>query len=939
MANGTPETNEHSQWMGLLRPVGLVVSTPALRKAECYPDKNVLAEQQALLRLVRTERLSSDEERVLLPEIEPCCRDVLHWEVGDVLKASDAPALFARAEVPLPEHGEVLRPDYIVPSTEDRERPLVLVQVHPCGMGLDDVDREATGWLASPQDRIDRLLRETGVPIGLLFNGCQVRLVYAPRGEATGHLTFPIEHMCSVSGRPILSALLMLLRAERLFVLEPPTARLPSILRESRKYQQEVSKRLSGQVGDALRVLLQGFEAADATAGGAVLEDLLDRDPHAVYSGLVSALLASVVVLYMEDKGLAPAHSLYTDSYSLGGLCRTLQGERAALPDMMELRFGAWARVLSLFRITHSGARHGTIELPARRGRLFDHGLHPFLHGRDRDLPPVSDRVVVDVLEKLLFLDGDRLSYQALDVERIGSVYESLMGFEIGPDEAAPGRHVLRESKERQLSGSRMTPRSVAEPLVREALRPVLARFGATPKPEEILSIRVCDPAVGSGAFLVSACRVLAEALVAAWSSHGGAPSLAPGEDLVVHARRQVAEHCLFGIDKNPLAVELAKVSLWLLTLSHDKPFTSLDLAIRTADSLLEGSPFDDDFDVVVTNPPFVRYHLLEEEAVARFASSYELARGQFDLFALFLERAEQMIEAGGTVGMVFPSLILRGTSWSTLRRFILERFEIVELQEHEDGTFEDVQIPTCHLILRKAKASRGTTTRYVRGSETLQIETDMWARDPAATFVVADRALSSLIAAFAKMPTLGEKSLIRRGHGIGKTHTAFAEEAGGKRVPCVTGSELAPFRIAPPRWLDLARAKLKASDGRAGSTRVLVRETGADLLAAVCPPEIHITRSVYAIEPDGIDPWALAAILNSDVGQWWYRATCIPDSGVFPKLRIAQLKRFPIPPLQDAPLVTRLSEIARALSTADDPVLRTEMNGIVAKLYGRGPA
>src|SRR6185312_12872060 len=99
----------------------------------------------------------------------------------------------------------------------------------------------------------------------------------------------------------------------------------------------------------------------------------------------------------------------------------------------------------------------------------------------------------------------------------------------------------------------------------------------------------ICDPAMGSGAFLVEACRYLADQVVAAWTREGQGDS---GEDPVLRARRLVAQRCLYGVDKNPFAVNLAKLSLWMVTLARDEPFTFVDHALRHGDSLV-GLSFD----------------------------------------------------------------------------------------------------------------------------------------------------------------------------------------------------------------------------------------------------------------------------------------------------------------------------------------------------------
>jgi hypothetical protein len=115
----------------------------------------------------------------------------------------------------------------------------------------------------------------------------------------------------------------------------------------------------------------------------------------------------------------------------------------------------------------------------------------------------------------------------------------------------------------------------------------VLAQLGDNPTPEQILGLKVCDPAMGSGAFLVEACRYLGEKLEKAWNAHRLMPPIPADQDPLLHARRIVAQRCLYGVDKNPFAVNLAKLSLWLATFAKDHPFTFVDHTLRCGDSLV----------------------------------------------------------------------------------------------------------------------------------------------------------------------------------------------------------------------------------------------------------------------------------------------------------------------------------------------------------------
>lgn len=161
------------------------------------------------------------------------------------------------------------------------------------------------------------------------------------------------------------------------------------------------------------------------------------------------------------------------------------------------------------------------------------------------------------------------------------------------------GTIYVTASTRRRSTGTHYTPPSLTEPIVRYALEPVVYRGPAEGRPREqwmlkppseLLELKVCDIAMGSAAFLVAACRYLAARLVEAWDEHPDAIPEGAGtdpEERDLTARRLVAERCLYGVDKNALAVDIAKVSMWLITLRKDRPFTFVDHALRHGDSLL----------------------------------------------------------------------------------------------------------------------------------------------------------------------------------------------------------------------------------------------------------------------------------------------------------------------------------------------------------------
>lgn len=699
----------HDKWLGHVQTAsdGLVVAKPVLLEAGCAQHQP--PEVQETLRELCPP--GPDDAPRRIADLMQFFQRLLDFDL-DLFDAQsaipDAVALYA------PEGPQTIRPTFGLLRQDDPEPPegagspaanaaaryvALLWDVteledghHSAAIGLPlDKPETTTGsWSYPAAAKFDRLLRHCRVPIGILTNREVIRLVYAPHGESSGHISFRIDDMATVGGRPILDAMIMLLCANQWFGVSDENA-LPALLRRSREYQGTVTKDLAEQVFSGLEVLLKGFQTAAERDKSGLLSEALERDRDHLYCGLLTVMLRLVFILYAEDRGLLPVdHPIYAQRMSLLGLFERLQRDHGNFPDSMNNRFGAWGHIISLSRTIYLGAEHGDFRIPPRQGDLFDPHGYPFLEGwtgsnapiisqkarAEVKVPTVDDGSVFVLLRSLLIFQGQRLSYRTLDVEQIGSVYESLMGYhvcacespavaikingkrgaakfwlepkavlerpagqrvkwlqnECGFDKpvatkikkaldgfasnaedqgaafeallplaagkkglaheqrASAGQYVLQPGSERRRSGTQYTPRALTEPIVRKTLEPLIRCLGAEPTAEQLLQLKICDPAMGSGAFLVECCRQLADAVVAAWARAGEIEMIAascPGGDVVAHARRLVAQRCLYGVDKNPMAVQLAKLSLWLFTLARDLPFTFLDHSFRHGDSLV----------------------------------------------------------------------------------------------------------------------------------------------------------------------------------------------------------------------------------------------------------------------------------------------------------------------------------------------------------------
>ena len=323
-----PQVAAHLEWLGYVQPTGLVVSASALVRAGAILDR-CDAEGQRLLRSCVEEREFKPDEAPSpwLPDFRIFASTVLGWNFSPCGYAwSESGSGPPELDVTLTDYDETLRWDVAVRELDPQDGGVpwqLLVRILEPGQDFDHVFRGSGGLEVSAHGRMERLLRQTGVPAGLLFNGRALRVVSAPRGESSGWMDFRVADMVITPGRPICTALRLLLGQSRLLSL-PRHQRLAALLEDSRKYQNEVSERLAEQVLHALYELLRGFQAAHDASGGELLrEPLRTRETSTeVYHALLTVVLRLVFVLFAEERDMLPEDETYMRYYSVAGLLR-----------------------------------------------------------------------------------------------------------------------------------------------------------------------------------------------------------------------------------------------------------------------------------------------------------------------------------------------------------------------------------------------------------------------------------------------------------------------------------------------------------------------------------------------------------------------------------------------------------------------------------------
>ncbi|RAV06958.1 SAM-dependent DNA methyltransferase [Mycolicibacterium sp. GF69] len=560
-------------------------------------------------------------------------------------------------------------------------------------------------WAATPIDRMEALLRNNDIPIGIVTDGRWWALVCARAGAMTA--SGVVDALTWVEEPRTRDAFLTLISRQHI-IGGKEDERLPVLFEESVAAAEEITEALGAQVRRAVELLIQSFSESARDAQQRGEPDPLPADTHQSYEAAVTIMMRIVFLLFAEERGLLPSGELFEQGYGISRELDRLQAREAEeSEEALDATSLTWHRLLATSQALYGGASFENMRVPAYGGSLFDPDRFPFLtaltaHGTLAIT--VSDRVMLHALRSVqqAVLKGNevrRISFRDIDVEQIGYIYEGLLGYtavtvvetylglqgtrgeepEISlpelerlaaantapkklaeavrahverdqpsakPKSAAAiakdinaqtepsvisglaqavgddtdlrervlpwlgimrqdlrgrpfvvlnGGLMVKETPSRKNAGAHYTPKSLAREVVLHALQPLCYSPGPYQTADEsqwrlkssddLLSLKVADIACGSGAFLVSAASYLADRVVEAWTAED--PANAHRGDLHRRAVREVVANCLYGADINDMAVEMCKLSLWLVSLDRDLPFSFVDDKIFLGNSLL----------------------------------------------------------------------------------------------------------------------------------------------------------------------------------------------------------------------------------------------------------------------------------------------------------------------------------------------------------------
>jgi hypothetical protein len=451
----------------------------------------------------------------------------------------------------------------------------------------------------SPHALLQEYLNKSDALWGIVTNGCELRLLRnSAQSSRPSYVAIDLETILDGNLYNEFAFFFRLLHRSRVPIVQgdPHGCFLETWYQQGIEEGGRVRRDLRNGVKAALEILGSGFLGHSAnTVLRAKLDggNLTDLQLYRELLNLIYRLLFLMVaeerrLLFVPEAGTAAQHEVYLRWYGIGRLRD--QAERRVIED----GYGdLWEGLKETFRLSRDETAAKALALTALNGELF--GLEACIDLEDRNTA-LRNRDLLDAIRQLSTFEERtgrkktgvprRVNYRDLGVEELGSIYESLLDYhpQVLPD---PWRFALAAGSQRKETGSYYTPPELVRELIESALVPVMeARRDAAKTKEEkeraLLTLTICDPAAGSGHFLLAAGRRVGRELAIIRSGEAE-----PAPEIYRAALRDVIRYCLYAVDKNPLAVDLCKVALWIEGHSPGLPLSFLDHRIRCGDSLV----------------------------------------------------------------------------------------------------------------------------------------------------------------------------------------------------------------------------------------------------------------------------------------------------------------------------------------------------------------
>ena len=422
---------QHRAWLELVDTEGPFLAIPPLKRVWPQGMPSLADERKAALVDSRKDfegawesldrspdsETAQDAYRVARDKwVETILRDVAGW--AESLSWGEVPGLEARS----PNRAVTVRPQAALNGSDG-----IGVIVHV----IDPVDllRQTPGdlWAANPIDRMEVMLRENKIPIGIVTDGRWWGLVCAREGAMAA--SGIVDALTWIEEPRTRDAFFALIGRQHL-IGGDPSERLPVLFVESVAAAEEITEALGAQVRRAVELLIQSFSESAADAHRRGLPDPLPSRTHDTYEAAVTVMMRAVFLLFAEERGLLPSGELFEQGYGIAReLERLVARETEESEEALDATSLTWHRLLATSQALYQGASFESLRMPAYGGSLFDPARFPFLTDTNEQgtlAIPVSDRVMLHVLRSVQVADikgeARRISFRDIDVEQIGYI-------------------------------------------------------------------------------------------------------------------------------------------------------------------------------------------------------------------------------------------------------------------------------------------------------------------------------------------------------------------------------------------------------------------------------------------------------------------------------------------------------------------------------------
>ena len=486
--------------------------------------------------------------------------------------------------------------------------------------------------MTNPSFQIDVYLRATPPKWAILTNGRMWRLYHedtSVKMDCYYEVNLPelINRIEESGDITLFKYFYLFFRLESFPQVPLGSSFLDRVREESAAYAQKIGKDLQENVYKAMKVLADGFFAEQSNSLSPSMEDIKD-----VQDNSMRLLYRLLFIFYAESRKLLNTDNKHYTEMSLRKLKEDISEKMDQGETLLAVRSTYWEGLKDLFRLINDGSEafgypKEEFYIPAYNGGLFDPTKNPFLAQKK-----IGNSYLAEAIDLLARSPGEKgmvfVDYSSLDIRHLGSIYEGILEYKLhladepmvvikekGKEVWLPKRDAANKTKlsysveaghlylvtdkgERKATGSFYTPEYTVKHLVKKTLAPLIDPMmeEAMWSPElrkdllkKLLSIKVLDLAMGSGHFLVEATDYIAREIIHAKeiARHEDLESDDVAENDIHWARREVVRNCIYGVDLNPMAVELAKLSLWLTTVAANKPLSFLDHHLRCGNSLI----------------------------------------------------------------------------------------------------------------------------------------------------------------------------------------------------------------------------------------------------------------------------------------------------------------------------------------------------------------